>query len=165
MRGGSIEKADHMRTQERLCDATAGKSIRRNHRIRTCGDQVLFRVFLAGASDNLELWIESARGKDDVEVCSIGGSCGYQASRILDLSLSESLFLGGVANQHEPLVAVALGFGVALLDDHEGNRLAGKFAGCASSDATGAADDVVTGKAADFALHFSPAEETTQFEF
>ena len=119
VRGGGVEKAYHMRTQERLRDALAGEMIRRNHGIRARFQQMFLRIFLAGAGNDFQLRIQAARREHDVEIRGICGGSGHQAESPLDMDLAQRLFLGGIAHEHQPFVVKTRGLSFILLNDDE----------------------------------------------
>ena len=112
------------------------------------------------------LRIQSASRKNDVEVGGIGSGRRDQPARLLDVGLAQRRLLGGVADQHQPiLAAVPRRFRLVVFDDHKWNRAAGQFAGRAAPHASSPTNDVVIMETADFAFHFSPAKEAAQLEF
>src|SRR5207302_4187050 len=166
VRGCRVEETHNVRAQERLRDALPRKQVRRHYRVSPGGEQVFLGIVFAGAGNDLEPRIQSARSQDNVKVSCIGGRRCNQSAGALDLRLAESVFLSRVADDDQPILGgVELGFGLALFNDDERHRPAGQLAGSAASDASGAADDVVIGEPADFALHSPPAEESLQLEF
>ena len=166
MGGGGIEEADHVRTQKGMGDALSGKNIRRDNRIGAGAAQVLLGHLFAGAGDDAEAWIQAAGGEHDVKISGVGGGGGDQTARPVDVRVAQSLLLGGVTDQQEPVLAGEfLRLGLVVFDDQEFSGTARQFAGGAAADASGAADDVVTGETAYVALHAAPSKETLQFEF
>ena len=105
MRGGGVQKTDHVRTQEGMGDALSGKNIGRDDRIGARALQVLLRHRFAGAGDDAEVGIQTAGGQHNIKIGGVGGGGGDQAARAVDLRVAQSLFLGGVADEHEPVLA------------------------------------------------------------
>ena len=166
MGGGGVEEADHVRTQEGMGDPLSGKNIRRHDRIGARAAQVLLRPVFTGAGNDAQLWIQTAGGKHDIEVGGVGGGGSHQAAGALDLGVAQSLFLGGVTDEHEPVLAGEfLRLGLVAFNDHELSGPAGQLAGRTAADASGAADDVVTGETTYVTLHAAPSKEVLQLEF
>src|SRR5437868_12193965 len=120
---------------------------------------MLLGIFFAGASDNLQLGIQATRSENDVEVGRVGGSGSDQPARPLDMRFAQRLFLGRVAHQHQPVLAIASCLRVIVLHNDELHRPARQLATRAASHASRATNDVVVGEPVDFPFHFSPAKK------
>ena len=130
------------------------------------GDQVLLSIFFAGARDDVELGIETACGKDDVDVGGVGGGGRNQSPGAIDVEFAQHMRLRGIANQGEPsFVGIARQFGFVAVDNDKRQRFVRQFAGYAAADASSAADDEVVRQSADLAVHAPPAEYRLQLEF
>src|SRR5207302_712772 len=166
MRGRGIEKTDNMRAQQRLRDPLTGERIRGYHRIGSGGKEMFLRAVFAGSGNNLQMWIQPARRKHDIEIRGIGCGRGNQSTGSFDLRLAQSLFLGSVSGQHQPVLRKELlPFAFCVLDDHKWDRLAREFPGHTAADAAHTADDEVALEASDLALHAPPSKKALQLEF
>ena len=147
-------------------DTLSGKNIGTDDRIGAGAAQVLLRHLFTGAGDDAEARIQTAGGQHDIKIGGVGGGGSDQTARAVDLGVAQGLFLGGVADEHEPVFAGEfLRLGLVVFDDHELSGTARQFAGGTAADASGAADDVVTGETAYVALHAAPSKEVLQLEF
>ena len=122
--GGGIEKAHHVGPQKRLRDSLPGKQVGQNHRISAGLQQMLLRIFFAGAGNDFQLGIESPRSQHDVEVGGVGGGGGHQAAGAFNVGFAQGLSLGSVAGQHQPLRHRRPCPVHALLHDDKGHALA-----------------------------------------
>jgi hypothetical protein len=78
MRGGRVQKTDHVRTQKRMGDALSGKNIGTDHRIGARAAQVLLRHIFAGAGNDAQLRIQAARRQHDIKIGGVSGGGGDQ---------------------------------------------------------------------------------------
>src|SRR5215471_18152331 len=125
-----------------------------------------FGIILAGPGDDLQARVQSTRGEHNVEVGRVGGGGGNQSPGTIDLCRAQSLFLGRISVQQQPVLrAKALPLGLRILDDHEWHRLARQYPGDASANPAQAANDEVAVESCDLALHATASKETLQLEF
>ena len=100
-----IEERDDVRAQERLRDALSGKRVGRDDGIRACGQEMFFSGVFAGAGDDLKMRIETACGKDDVEIRGVGGGGGDQAPGMArSAHLSQCLLERGISCDDQPVL-------------------------------------------------------------
>src|SRR5438309_7857354 len=99
-----IKEAHDVRAQQRLSNALPGERVGRDDGVGASSDQMLFRVVFARASNDFEMGIQSARGKNDIEVGGIGSRRGNQSRRALDLGLPQGLFLRRISSQYQPIL-------------------------------------------------------------
>src|SRR5881398_632627 len=111
---------------------------------------MLVSVLLAGAGNDLELGIQPARGKDDVNIDGIGGSGGNQTAGALNAGLAKHGFEGGVTHDAEPFFGQVADNVAIFINDDERNWLPRQFLRGLLAHASRPAEDVVSGKPVDF---------------
>ena len=126
---------------------------------------MLVSVRLAGAGDDLELGIQPARGKDDVNVDGIGGSGGNQTAGALNAGLAKHGFVGGVTHNTQPFFGQVADNAAIFINDDERNWPPRQFLRGLLAHPSRSAENVVSGKPVDFAVHFAPAQQLSDFEF
>src|SRR6185503_1863676 len=95
----------------------------------------------------------------------VGRRCSHQAVRAFDVQLPQGMLLSSVADMHEPVIRKANCLGFILLDNDKGRRLSRQFARCASSHASGSADNVMTPEPFDVPFHFAPPKKAAKRKF
>src|SRR3954453_2494660 len=91
---------------------------------------MLFSGIFAGARNDLQMWIETARGEHNVQICGVCGGGSNQPAGAFDLRLSQNWLLGRVTSKREPVLGrKLLPFGLSVFDENESDRLARQFPG------------------------------------
>src|ERR1041385_7427057 len=146
-----VEKISDGRFCQRHCHAMPADDRWRNHTICAGADQLAFRSFFGGASDDVNIRIEIARSQNYVDVIRVVWKTRRYPARVLDTCFDQTLFERRIPDEHRD-AGVHQCFDLTLIAlDHEKDAVYGAQASYQMrSDAPRAADDKMVSQFAHF---------------
>src|SRR5712692_3489523 len=152
----AVHDVHERRPHGELGHTVPGHLIRGDHAVGAGQLQAADRFGPPGSGDQVEVWLERPRGKNDVDGALVGVDGRDEASRALDARKLEDVFAGSVALDVEPvLVAQPQHRVLGLVDDGVRDVVRPELGDDLCPDAAVAADDGVIPELIQGSLHLS----------